>query len=333
MNLLFITSDHQRADSIGMIQTGQEVTPALNAMAAGGVQFARAYSACPLCVPARAALATGLRPARTGVEWNDWQGAHAKDVVTLHERLAAAGYALGHCGMDHVRLGRRLRERADFAVWLDEADHERHLKERGCDLAALEASGPFRKKVDETINGEVRRTDYSTPHAAQWPFAREDFRDDFFSAHAEAAIGQLAGGDQPFAMFVNYWAPHPPLYVPQELTGLFPPDDIELPLNVDCPAEGEPANRRLGIAAQLAEGVDAAGWRRAWSAHLALTRLVDQQVERLLQALETAGVAGDTLVIFTSDHGEHLGQHAMYQKMELYEQAARVPLLVRGPGV
>jgi len=134
-------------------------------------------------------------------------------------------------------------------------------------------------------------------------------------------------------LFVNYWAPHPPLYVPPELVDLFPPDEIELPFNVDCPAEGEPANRRLGIAAQLAAGVDAAGWRRAWSAHLALTRLVDHHVERLLQALEVAGVAGDTLVIFTSDHGEHLGQHAMYQKMELYEQAVRVPLLVRGPGV
>ncbi len=278
-------------------------------------------------------MATGWRPARNGVEWNDWKGTQARDVVTIHERLAAAGYALGHAGMDHVRLGRRLRERADFAVWLDEEDHEKHLKARGCDMAALEASGPFRKKVQETIDGEERSNDYSTPHMAEWPFAREDFRDEFFTRRAESAITELAGSEQPYAMIVNYWAPHPPFYVPPDLMNIFPPDEIDLPANVGRVADGEPANRREGIAAQLAEGVDEAGWRRAWSAHLALTHLVDQQVARLLQALDSAGVAEDTMVVFTSDHGEHLGQHAMYQKMELYEQAARVPLIVRGPGV
>jgi arylsulfatase A-like enzyme len=333
MNLLFITTDHQRADSIGMVQAGREVTPHLNALARKGTQFTRAYSACPLCVPARAALATGLRPARTGVTWNDWSGRHAKGVTTLHERLAAAGYALGHSGMDHVRLGKPLSERVQFTTWLNHEDHERHLQEKGCDMAALETSGPFRKKVTETINGETRRNDYSTAHAAEWPFGRENFRDDFFTAAAETAIDKLAAGEKPFAMFVNYWAPHPPLYVPPELADLFPPEKIDLPANVGRAAEGEPANRRAGIAAQLAEGVSEAEWRQAWSAHLALTHLADQQVGRLIAALEQAGVLDDTLIVFTSDHGEHLGQHAMYQKMELYEPAARIPLIVSGPGM
>ena len=333
VNLLFITSDHQRADSIGLTQAGRVVTPHLNALAAQGTHFTRAYSACPLCVPARAALATGLRPARNGVTWNDWQGRHARDVVTLHERLATAGYTLGHTGMDHVRLGRRLRERAPFAVWLDETDHEKHLGTRGCNLAALEASGPFRKKVTERIGDTVLRQDYSTPHVAAWPFAREDFRDEFFTRRAEAALAELAAGDNPFALFVNLWAPHPPFYVPPELMNVFPPDDITLPENIGRPAEGEPRNRREGVAAQLAAGIDEAGWRRAWSAHLALTHMVDLLVGRLLTALERHGVADDTLIVFTSDHGEHLGQHALYQKMELYEPAARVPLIFAGAGL
>lgn len=333
MNLLFITSDHQRADSIGKVQAGREVTPHLNALARKGAHFTRAYSACPLCVPARAAMATGLRPARNGVTWNDWKGTHARDVTTLHERLAGAGYALGHTGMDHVRLGKRLRERAPFAVWLDEEDHEKQLVARGCDMQALEASGPFRKKVTERVGDTVFRNDYSTPHAAAWPFAREDFRDEFFTRRAESAIGELAAGENPFALFVNLWAPHPPFYVPPELMDLFPPDKIELPANTGKPAEGEPTNRRAGVAAQLAEGVSEDEWRKAWSAHLALTHLVDQLVGRLLTTLERHGVAEDTLIVFTSDHGEHLGQHAMYQKMELYEPAARVPLIIAGAGV
>ncbi len=316
-----------------MSQAGREVTPHLNALAAQGTHFTNTYSACPLCVPARAALATGLRPARNGVTWNDWTGAHAKDVATIHEHLAAAGYTLGHTGMDHVRLGKRLRERADFSVWLDEEDHESHLKKQGCDLAALEASGPFRKKVREQVGDDLLLNDYSTPHAGAWPFAREDFRDEFFVRRAEAAIGEFAGQAEPFALFVNLWAPHPPFYVPPEIMDLFPPDQIELPSNVGQRATGEPANRREGVSAQLAEGVDEAEWRRAWSAHLALTHLVDGLVGRLLASLDQHGVAEDTLVMFTSDHGDHLGQHAMYQKMELYDQASRVPLIVRGPQV
>ena len=155
MNLLFITSDHQRADSIGATQAGRVATPHLNALAGQGAHFTSAYSTCPLCVPARAALATGLRPAKNGVTWNDWTGAQANDVTTLHETLASAGYTLGHTGMDHVRLGKRLRERADFAVWLDEEDHEKHLKAKGCAMAALEASGPFRKQVREKVGDNV----------------------------------------------------------------------------------------------------------------------------------------------------------------------------------
>lgn len=333
MNLLFITSDHQRADSIGLMQAGREVTPQLNALAAQGTRFTSAYSACPLCVPARAALATGLRPAKNGVTWNDWTGSHAQECTTMHERLAAAGYTLGHTGMDHVRLGKRLRERADFAVWLDEEDHERHLKAQGCDLSELEASGPFRKKVREQVGDELLVNDYSTAYAGAWPFAQDDFRDEFFVKRAEQAMGEFAQDTNPFALFVNLWAPHPPLYVPTELKELFPPDQIELPRNVGEIAKGEPANRRAGVAAQLAENVTEAEWRSAWSAHLALTYLVDTLVGRLLASLEQHGLADDTLVVFTSDHGDHLGQHSMYQKMELYDQASRVPLIMSGPEI
>jgi len=333
MNLLFITSDHQRADSIGMIQAGRAVTPVLNALASQGTRFTKAYSACPLCVPARAALATGLRPARNGVTWNDWTGAQAKDCTTIHEYLASSGFVLGHIGMDHVRLGKRLRERTDFAAWLDEADHERHLKTRGCDLGALETSGPFRKKAREQVGDKLLINDYSTPHAGEWPFAQEDFRDEFFVKRAEETLEAFAQDANPFALFVNLWAPHPPFYVPPELMNLFPPDEIQLPANIGEIAAGEPANRREGVAAQLAEGVSEAEWRRAWSAHLALTYMVDSLVGRLLASLEQQGIAEETLVVFTSDHGDHLGQHAMYQKMELYDQASRVPLIVRGPGI
>ena len=109
------------------------------------------------------------------------------------------------------------------------------------------------------------------------------------------------------------------------------PDEIELPENVGVPAEGEPPNRRRGIAARMAEGVSLEAWRRAWAAHLGLTRLADDALGGVLNALEKSGHADKTAVFFMSDHGDHMGQHSMYQKMEMYEQAVRVPFLIKAP--
>jgi len=122
-------------------------------------------------------------------------------------------------------------------------------------------------------------------------------------------------------------------FLPRGYASLFDPALIDLPPNVDQPAAGEPANRRLGIAAQLAEGLSIEEWRRVWAAHLGLTHLADSVVGRVLSALNTTEEEDDTLVLFTTDHGDHLGQHRMYQKMEMYEQAIRIPLILQGPGI
>ena len=123
-----------------------------------------------------------------------------------------------------------------------------------------------------------------------------------------------------------------PLRVPEPWASRFPPWALTLPANVDAVADGEPGNRRQGVAAQLADGVSMSEWRAAWAAHLGLTALADAVLGEILAALEARGTADQTLTIFCSDHGENLGQHGMYQKMEMYEPAWRVPLLVRWPG-
>jgi arylsulfatase A-like enzyme len=132
-------------------------------------------------------------------------------------------------------------------------------------------------------------------------------------------------------LFVNIWAPHPPLAVPEPYASLFDPERLELPPNVGVPAANEPWNRRKGVPAQLAEGVTLEQWRKTWAAHLGLTRLADDCIGRLLDALKSTGAYERTIILFMSDHGDHLGQHGMYQKMEMYEQAIRVPMLVKLP--
>jgi arylsulfatase A-like enzyme len=94
-----------------------------------------------------------------------------------------------------------------------------------------------------------------------------------------------------------------------------------------------PSAYRKGVAAQLGQGVASEDWRRVWAAHLGLVNLADAGIGRVLEAVHDSGHQRDTVVVFTVDHGDHLGQHGMYQKMEMYEQAIRVPLVFAGPGI
>ncbi len=333
-NLVFIMADHQRADSLGMVQAGREVTPHLNRLAASGAVFTRAYSTCPLCVPARTALATGKYPTRNGVVFNDWRGLRAGDHQTIHECLAGAGYDVGHIGVHHIRVKPGLETRVGFAKWIESKDYQDYAA--GCGIAIEKyvdkaTYGEHQTMVRERRGAEFVPASYSNTRTSVWPYPEEDFRDAYFCRQAVDFIREKR--ERPFAVFLCLWSPHPPLQVPQPYDAFFPPAELELPSNVGLPARGEPANRRLGVAAQLAEGVSANEWPRVWAAHLGLVHLADAHIGRVLRALDETGQAGRTIVVFTSDHGDHLGQHRMYQKNELYEQAIRVPLVIHIPGV
>ncbi|MFW6133850.1 MAG: sulfatase-like hydrolase/transferase [Planctomycetota bacterium] len=329
-NLLVIMTDHQRGDSVGMVQSGIEVCPNINRLAAEGASFSRAYNTCPLCVPARTALATGRYPTANGVVYNDWNGATARDHVTIHQMLAEAGYEMAHVGVHHIRVRPDLLDRIDWSVCLHPGDHAEYLKSAGVD-----ESGPvdpaFKVTITETCAGKLEQRRYSSVHTAPCPGAVEHFKDWWFCDRAVQFLRRPH--DRPFALFLYLWAPHPPLRVPEPYFSMFDPDRLELPANVGVPAEGEPPAWRAGAAARIAEGVRADHWPRVWAAHLGLVKLADDGIGRVLGVLEDVGEADETLVMFSSDHGDHLGQHGMYQKMEMYEQAIRIPLIFRGPGV
>lgn len=331
-NLLFITTDHQRADSIGMVQAGIEVAPSLSRLASQGIVFTRAYSTCPLCVPARTALATGKYPTKNGVVFNDWKGLSAGNHNPIHQYLAEVGYSVGHIGIHHVRVRPTLQERVQFGKWIGNAEYVRYLNDRGVDIDAEPPGGldSFRKEVIENQNGRSVRIRYSNTRTAVWPPLEEHFKDNYFCQQSVDFIHQSR--TKPFALFVNIRAPHPPLWAPEPYASRFDPEDIELPPNVDLPAEGEPPSRRRSVPAQLAENVSMDEWRKVWAAHLGLVNLADAGIGRILQALEASGQGENTIILFTVDHGDHLGQHRMYQKMEMYEQAIKVPLVIRVPG-
>ena len=329
-NLLFLMTDHERADSLGMVASGVEVTPTLNRLAGESTVFTRAYNTCPLCAPARTALATGKYPTTTGVLHNDWRGVTARDHKPIHQCLSEAGYDVAHIGVDHIKVKPPIRERVPFVKWIDNADFFEHLS--GCGLAEAHdrCMRALRKEITMVRDGVPSREAYSGGQTAVWPGPAEHFKDNLYADEAIAFLREAH--EQPFALFVYLWAPHPPLAVPEPYASMFDPEAIALPENVGRPAEDEPTNRRHGMAARLAEGVTMNKWRKVWAAHLGLVRLADDVIGRILRALDESGHADDTLTVFTVDHGEHLGQHAMYQKMEMYEPAIHVPLVIHAPG-
>lgn len=329
-NLIFIMTDHQRADSIGMVQSNVEVTPNLNRLAERGTHFTRAYTTCPLCVPARTALATGKYPTQTGVVYNDWSAETAQNHTPLHQMLYENGYRVAHIGVDHVQLRPTLRERVSFAKWSSKAEYAEYCRQQGI-IADKSAIRPFRTEILENQNGVRRKMFFSNTTTGVWPGAVPDFLDMFYCREAIDFLNHES--DSPFTLFLYLWAPHPPLRVPEPFASLFDPAEIDLPENMGQPGAGEPAGRRASTPAQLAAGVSEAEWRKVWAAHLGLVHLADRGIGKVLAALETTNQAHDTVVLFTGDHGDHLGQHALYQKMEMYEPALNIPLIISGPGI
>ena len=341
-NILMLMTDHQRVDSVGMVQCGVEVTPRLNRLAQQGTFFRRAYNACPLCIPARTALATGKYPTANGVVNNDREGRTAGDCTPIHQYLAEAGYEVGHVGVRHVRVQPPVEQRVKFSMWVGPEDYSAYQAELGFADDDSDNYGylklpkgyldTFKTDTVVPVDGKSVTEGRSNAKTGVWPYRAEQFFDLYMCRQAVDFIGG-SQGDRPFALFVYLWAPHPPLILPQPYASMFDPAKLELAANVGVVSESEPPGRRGSIAAQLAQDVTMDQWRQAWAAHLGLVRLADDGFGQVLDALDATGQADNTLVLFTSDHGDHLGQHRMYQKFEMYEQAICMPLVVKGPGV
>lgn len=327
-NLVFIMTDHQRADSIGMIQDGKEVTPVLNLLEKESAVFTNAYNTCPLCVPARTALATGKYPTNNGIVFNDIQGLRARDHKTIHQYLKEDGYKVAHVGIDHIQVTPALKDRIAFDLWIDDLDYAQYAKDQKIED---KRTPEFATTVTELQGEGYVQKPYSNSTSSVWPYPLEHFKDQYFARKALEFIDSQQA-DEPFALFIYFWAPHPPLKAPEPYASMFNPGGLSLPSNVGVPSPKEPSNRRQGIAAQLAEGLTLDHWKRVWAAHLGLVNMADTLIGNVLDSLKRKGVYDDTTIVFTSDHGDHLGQHKMYQKMEMYDQAIRVPFLYKAPG-
>ena len=332
-NVVFLISDDLGAQSLGCYGNTQCKTPAIDGLAARGVRFTRAYCQFPVCGPSRAALMSGMYPQAIGVMGNGQarrftknlgdrpsmsglfknNGWHTARVSKIYHMRVPGDITKGVHGPDHAVSW---TERYSFQApeWMTKGEHAHYTREKlkfdkdkHYNLGFGGAFYVVRGASDGSEQCDVRAAD-----------------------KAIELIGKLK--DEPFFLAVGFVRPHVPLVAPAPYYEPYPHQSINLPRQLDDDWADIP---KLGISKNSkGSGLDTSEEKRkVLGAYYASVAFMDAQVARVLKALDDHGLRDDTIVVFTSDHGYHLGEHEFWQKMSLHEESTRIPLIVLGPGI
>ena len=312
-NVLLICSDQHARGAAGCYGHPLAQTPNLDALAARGTRFTRAYTPSPICVSARACLATGLYAHQLGA-WDNAAPYTGAEAPSWGHALSAAGVPVTTIGKLHYR-------RQTDPTGFPDQRLPMHVKAGSGNLYGLlrETMPPlttFRPQIENARAGDSDYTRYDT-------------------AVADEAVRWLrdqSPAQNPWALMVSFANPHPPFIAPPEFLALYPSENAPLP--DDWRAEdwpSHPAIDWLRRQQQIDVPFDEATVRRATATYLAMVSFVDALVGRVLGALDEAGLADETTIIYTSDHGEMLGEHGLWFKCCMYEASVAVPLIVAGP--
>src|SRR4051812_2253548 len=317
-NVLLVMADQLAASALSPYGHPAAQTPHLQRLADEGVVFDRAYCPSPLCTPSRAAMLTGQLPSRTGCYDN--AADLPSETPTLAHHLRLAGYETVLAGKMHFvgpdqlhGFERRLTGDVYPAGRDWTPDWERPLAERFPwyhDMSSVQRAGVVTSSLQLEYDAEVARQSVGELH-------------------------RLAGRrERPFLLVASFTHPHDPYDVPHDHWERYAGVDLPPPAVGPLPDDQhDPHSRRLLAMCQTRPADnDPALVARARRAYLAAVSFIDDQVGRLLATLRETDLERDTVVIFTSDHGDMLGERGLWYKMSFFEGSARVPLLAWAPG-
>ena len=327
-NLLFITTDQQRFDSLPCYGADFVVAPNLERLAAEGTVFESCYVSSPVCVPCRATMMTGMFPSAHGAmdnfTWIDTEAPKWTDAAR------AMGYTTAAIGKMH------------FAPWdamegFDEriiCEDKRHWYLPD-DHSAFMAGHGIQRPHPTEVPGY-----FESCGAPSFPYDKELYADAYIGDKAAEWIRGRAdtAGGQPFAAWVSFTGPHDPYDPPPEYSALYEdsaiPEPIPAPENVSLASsfaaqqKAHPAisNSMFRLDYTQASKDQVMDWRRHYFGNITL---IDEGIGKILAALEAGDQLDNTVIVFSSDHGDALGDHGMVFKGFFYESMVHVPLIVR----
>lgn len=314
-NILWYCTDQQRFDTIGALGNPHVRTPVIDGLVRQGVAFTHTYVQSPICTPSRSSFMTGLYPSRLHSTRNG-NDRFPDGTPVITKLIADAGYRCGLVGKFHLQSsGERTEPRLDdgFSYWKfshaprddweEGHDYADWVKGLGGDLDALRES-------EDNVPTEMHQTTWASERSIE--FIAQDH-------------------DGPWLLNVNPYDPHPPFIPPRSYAEQFDPADMPGPhlQESDRAAQEKLAAcdfQNKGKTFTIEDG------KKAQALYYAMIAQIDDQFARILKALDDTGQRDNTVIIFTSDHGESLGDHGlMWKGARFYEGLVRVPLIVSWP--
>ena len=323
-NILFFFPDQHRADWLGVNTELPLKTPNLDNLAESGVRFTQTFSPSPLCAPARACLASGRNYDRCGVVNNNQD--YPLEQPTYYQALRDAGYRVGGVGKfdmhkdtsDPANLtwhldGSRLLKEWGFTEGID---NEGKLDGSNSYRAAGEPRGPYIAFLEKRgfVEAYLKEHDERNQHMDAYTTVLPDdaYCDNWVSENGLKILRNFPD-DQPWHLVINFTGPHNPMEVTESMRKRWENIDFPPPHNNDHP--------------------DREGLLRNRQNYAAMIENIDRQVGRFIDCVKERGELDNTLIIYTSDHGEMLGDHGRWSKSIWYHPATNVPLIVSGPGI
>ncbi|MCP4397224.1 MAG: sulfatase-like hydrolase/transferase, partial [bacterium] len=313
-NILFIHSDQHRFDCLGVNGNPLLKTPALDQLAEHGMNFLNAFTPIPLCVPARNCLLHGQWPTgHLAIANYDTEAPRPPEagLPCFSQQLRDQGYFLGYVAKWHVA-----EERDPFAYgfheYVPEWDYQTWRQQQG--LPPVPMENKWFGEVDTAISASQSRLAWGADHIIR-------------------LLRQAVDGDAPFFLRWDPAEPHLPNVVPEPYAGMYPPEQIRPWPSFPDPLDHKPYIQRQQRRTWKVDEWTWEQWAPVVGRYLGDISLLDAQIGRILSALDALKLADDTLVMYTTDHGDMCGGHGMIDKhFIMYDDVVRVPMIMRWPG-
>ncbi|VTU22290.1 Choline-sulfatase [Variovorax sp. SRS16] len=315
-NLVIIMSDEHSPKALGCYGHGIVQTPHLDALAARGTRFSHAYCTSPVCIPARASFATGKYIHQIGY----WDNADAYDgrVPSWHHVLREGKHDVVSIGKLHFRL-------PDEDHGFSQEIIPMHIVEGKGDLMGLVRSElPVRK-------GAYKMAGFAGPGESQYTFYDREI-----ASRAQIWLREAAQrkSDRPWVLFVSFVCPHFPLTAPPEHYYRYYNQDLPMPKLYEKPERPtHPYLVDYASSFNYDDYFDRATVKKAIAGYYGLCSFLDENVGKVLAALDDAGLGDSTRIVYTADHGDNMGTRGLWGKSTMFEETAGVPLIIAGSDI